>query len=238
MTDPRRLLGQLPRWLTHHHAPLAASLGADWLAEGFTATGTLLHAHGPTAYATRTIWADRGYPAVAAGGQHDSTNPDPHPFGLSDRTGDSATRTIIDDPLTMYQHAITATARALLAWQTGPTVRAQTSQVIARIDRLQQLTITAVPAAPNTTTRRRLNIDSDPGCQHCQRYGHWSPPISDVPSTVNGNIPEPLLLCRWCRDVVRRHGALPSQKHVEAHRTGDQATIRRINTQLQQRRGA
>jgi len=238
MTDPRRLLDQLPRWLRHVHAPLAAQIGAGWLADGFQASSVLLATHGPTAWQTRAVWAARGYPAVAAGGEHTSVNPDPHPTGISDRTGDAATRTIDQDPLDAYAHAIVATAESLLAWQVLPTVRAQTSRVIAAVDHLEQLTLTAIPRSPNAVTRRRLNLDADPGCAHCQRYGVWSAPASDTPTTVNHNLAQPMLLCRWCKEVVRRHGALPSQKHHEAWRTGDQATIRRINSQLEQRRGA
>lgn len=233
MTDPYRLLGQLPRWL-HANAPLAKRLNADWLAEGFHNTANKLHTNGPTAWATRTTWAARGYPASTSN-DHTNTNPDPHPLGISDRTGDAATRTTRNDPLQTYVDAITGTASTLIIWRHQPTTRTVTATLIARIDRLEHLTTTAIPARPNTTTRRRLNLTADPGCQHCQRYGHWSPPTTDHPSTVNGNLAEPMLLCRWCRDNVRRHGTLPTAKHHEAWRTGDQSTIRRINSQLQTR---
>lgn len=105
------------------------------------------------------------------------------------------------------------------------------SQLLANLDKLvKQLTHTAhlarliveaeVPKAPTDKQRReveRANTE-DPTCQHCTP--HRPPGKTELvhrTGDVAGNLPEPMALCRWCYDAVRRSGQLPSKQAIGRH---------------------
>lgn len=80
-----------------------------------------------------------------------------------------------------------------------------------------------LPHAPTDRDRReveRANEGSDPLCEHCtdhRRHGDAQPVHRT--GTVNGNLPLPMGLCRWCYDRVRTDGRLPSGDRLERLRS-------------------
>ena len=77
-----------------------------------------------------------------------------------------------------------------------------------------------IPKAPTDKQRRdveRANAE-DPTCQHCTQ--HRPPGKAELvhrTGDVAGNLPEPMALCRWCYDGVRRTGSLPSKPAIQRH---------------------
>lgn len=57
-------------------------------------------------------------------------------------------------------------------------------------------------------------------CQHCtdHRRPGDAQPVHRT-GTVNGNLPHPMALCRWCYDRVRTDGRLPSGDRLERLRS-------------------
>jgi hypothetical protein len=79
----------------------------------------------------------------------------------------------------------------------------------------------------------RINTPAEPGCASCARTTgpgggpRWEPVCQPAagrepvgPTDVNGRLPEPMLLCRWCRDCVHNWGRLPSERELERHHQG------------------
>jgi hypothetical protein len=75
----------------------------------------------------------------------------------------------------------------------------------------------------------RANRRQDPGCESCARTTspaggkRWEPPRAGQaqPTFVGGRLDEPMLLCEWCYQCVRRWGRLPSGGELERHHRGD-----------------
>ena len=105
------------------------------------------------------------------------------------------------------------------------------ARLLDQIDQLtKQLCLTArllrliveaeVPRPPTDKQRRdveRANTP-DPTCQHCTQ--HRPPGKAELvhrTGDVAGNLSEPIALCRWCYDAVRRTGQLPGKQAIERH---------------------
>lgn len=68
-------------------------------------------------------------------------------------------------------------------------------------------------STPPDKTRARLEAAAaagEPGCSCCARVGKWSPPHTENPTTVAGNLAVAMLLCGPCYRYVRDHGRTPS----------------------------
>ena len=90
----------------------------------------------------------------------------------------------------------------------------------AVVEELTLLAMLYVRRAPNEADRLaldRANRPAEPGCGCCQEVGVWSPPVMKNPTTVKGLLSEPVLLCRWCWDQVRRFERLPTADEVAQH---------------------
>lgn len=79
------------------------------------------------------------------------------------------------------------------------------------------------PRPPSDRDRReveRANTTPDPLCEHCtdHRRSGDAQPVHRT-GTVNGNLPLPMALCRWCYDRVRTDGRLPSGDRLERLRS-------------------
>lgn len=76
------------------------------------------------------------------------------------------------------------------------------------------------PKHPTDRDRREVeranNAEPDRGpCDHCTRHRPTGL-TQDVhrTGTVAGNLPDPMALCRWCYDEVRRTGQLPTTDKI------------------------
>lgn len=103
---------------------------------------------------------------------------------------------------------------------------AHLEELVARIGRdaltVLNLVRANAPHAPSDKDRRdveRVNT-AETLCQHCtdhRRTGDAQPVHRT--GTVNGNLPHPMALCRWCYDRVRQDGRLPSGDRLERLRS-------------------
>lgn len=63
--------------------------------------------------------------------------------------------------------------------------------------------------------------DVKPSCVHCtERRLEIRKEVEHAqngPSDVGGLLPSPLVLCRWCKDVVRQVQRLPSEREIDRH---------------------
>jgi hypothetical protein len=64
----------------------------------------------------------------------------------------------------------------------------------------------------------RAKVDNKERCESCARVNHWSPVHRR--STVKGNLPRPMPLCRSCYHDVLATGKLPSLSDVRARAEG------------------
>lgn len=80
---------------------------------------------------------------------------------------------------------------------------------------------------------RRDNTKPDPCCEHHARvtYPGSGLPVIEAPdprrkgpTTCNGRLERPMLLCRWCVNFVGIHNRLPTDDELEQHR--DRLTVR------------
>ena len=79
------------------------------------------------------------------------------------------------------------------------------------------------PHAPTDRDRRdveKVNEGPDPLCEHCTPHLpsgsiHVERPLTVNPTTVKGNLPTPMMLGRWCYDVVCDTGELPTRSMME-----------------------
>lgn len=99
-------------------------------------------------------------------------------------------------------------------------LEALTKQATRTLHLLRLIVEAEVPKAPTDKQRReveRANTE-DPTCQHCTP--HRPPGKTELvhrTGDVAGNLPEPMALCRWCYDAVRRSGQLPSKQAIGRH---------------------
>lgn len=63
--------------------------------------------------------------------------------------------------------------------------------------------------------------ETKPSCVHCtERRLEIRKEVEHAqngPSDVGGLLPSPLVLCRWCKDVVRQVQRLPSEREIDRH---------------------
>lgn len=83
-----------------------------------------------------------------------------------------------------------------------------------------------VPRPASAIERRAVERVNEPHCQSCARIEEpkgrrvIAPPLTKTPSDVKGNLRKPMWLCRWCTDVVRLTGRIPTRREVRDHVAG------------------
>lgn len=88
-----------------------------------------------------------------------------------------------------------------------------------------------LPRPPSSRERRGVTRANAFRCWSCARVDSSLPvpdaqiPLTKTPTTVKGNLPEARLLCRWCYEVVRLTGRLPSRKDTRAHIKGERVFV-------------
>lgn len=93
---------------------------------------------------------------------------------------------------------------------------------------LRLLVDSEVPRAPTDKQRRdveRSNGGTDVMCEHCTPHLppghiHREKMHTAEPTTVKGNLSEPMRLGRWCYDVTRKTGAPPTPKMLRERANG------------------
>jgi hypothetical protein len=141
-------------------------------------------------------------------------------------------------------HADPTATAAIAAAEWGPDVATQHRnelercllRVLGSLRRAQ--TIADLYAEPHSASESdrlalaRINVPIDPGCASCARVEgprggpRWEPVHQPAagrpmgPTDVNGRLPEPMLLCQWCRDAVANWGRLPSETELARHHQG------------------
>lgn len=97
-----------------------------------------------------------------------------------------------------------------------------THQVCRDLHLLAVLVASEQPHAPTDRDRREVAEanTAETLCQHCtdHRRSGDAQPVHRT-GTVNGNLPLPMALCRWCYDRVRTDGRLPSGDRLERLRS-------------------
>jgi hypothetical protein len=96
---------------------------------------------------------------------------------------------------------------------------------------LWRITQVWAPHPPSEAMRRlaeRANLVPDPGCEQHAKLAHWAPAHTVKPTTVGGNLPEPMLLCEPCYDFVRTRGKLPPGEWIEQHHRIGKAPLEHV----------
>ena len=232
--NEHRLVVTIPNRIRHSYMRTAHSTRCPWLSDGLITTAVQLEVLGERVWSTRAVWSARGFPSLASGSDRtwSGSSSDPHPTGLSDRTGDAATSGSAVTSLDEYRRGLSTFSTALTSWHRDPTGRAAVRRLIDAGLELDRLIDSATPSVPTASTRRRLELDADPGCAHCVRIGVWSEPTGKTPTDVGGLMADPVLLCRWCREHLVEVGALPSERLLRAHHDGNQSEVRRLKSAL------
>lgn len=77
-----------------------------------------------------------------------------------------------------------------------------------------------LPRSPSSLERRAVELANTPHCESCARIELRKgipvieQPHTKKPSTVNGNLTEAKLLCRWCTDFTKLAGRLPYRREL------------------------
>lgn len=75
---------------------------------------------------------------------------------------------------------------------------------------------------PTGANRAKLASGGDPGCEFCESHSKtWSPPCTKDPTTVAGNLPRPVFVCRAHYAYIRTVGRAPTAAETQGYtRTG------------------
>jgi hypothetical protein len=92
------------------------------------------------------------------------------------------------------------------------------AQIVTATERLAFIRGFYLPKQlPTGAERAKLATIGDPGCALCMRDGKtWAPPMTKDPTTVAGNLAQPLLLCRSHYDRIRTTGCAPTPAETKA----------------------
>lgn len=74
------------------------------------------------------------------------------------------------------------------------------------------------PSAPSPKAQRETEAANVAECFSCRSHGHHAP--MHVHTDAGGVLPDPMALCRWCRDWARSQGRLPTAAETNRHHKG------------------
>jgi len=77
----------------------------------------------------------------------------------------------------------------------------------------------------------RANGGQDVMCEHCTphlpgNHLHREKMHTAEATDVKGNLPEPMRLGRWCYDIVRKTGALPTKRMLQERANGQRVMVK------------